>query len=79
MNTGTPRNVELAQLEQRAHWNPRTAMPLIEPGSVAEQDALVRIDELRDEELERQGDTFAARRRRSARHWSKHARHGGGH
>lgn len=63
------RAAELSQLVRSSYWNRGLGEPVVPPGSAEEDAALARIDELREEERERLGDTFAARRRRAARYW----------
>lgn len=74
------RAAEMARFEQAAHLNNGLLSPTldpkveqhparVQPNTPTEDEALARIDELREEERERLGDTFAARRRRAARYW----------
>lgn len=79
------RAAEIARLEQSAHLDNSLLSPTldpkveqhparVQPNTPTEEEALARIDELREEELERLGDTFAARRRRAMRHPSHRKR-----
>lgn len=68
---------ELAELTRSETWNHERLQPEVAPGSMAEAAAIAAIDEARDAELERLGDTFAKRRARSSRYWGRHHRRGG--
>lgn len=63
------RAAELARLAQSSYWNRELGEPVVAPGSAEEDAALARLAELREDELDARADTFAARRRRSARYW----------
>jgi hypothetical protein len=60
---------EVARATQRSYWNHSLGEPAVPPGSAEEDAALARIAELREAEREDLHDSFAARRRRSARYW----------
>jgi hypothetical protein len=61
-----PQHVEISRLERESHC--------VQPGSAREAAALDRIDELREDELERLSDTQAAREKRHRRYWRSSAR-----
>lgn len=63
------RAADLARLVQSSCWNRELGEPVVAPGSAEEDAALARIDELREDEREQLGDTFAERRRRASRYW----------
>lgn len=62
---------EIAALQREQNWNPDLMAPRVEPGSYEEQQALERIDMARDNEMAQRGDSFAQRRRRARKYWSK--------
>ncbi len=64
---------ELARLEQASLWG-RAGAPLIPPGSSDEADAIARLDELRELDLDGLSETYATRRRRYAREQYRRAR-----
>jgi hypothetical protein len=64
----------LIQAANERHEERLRAAGVAIPGSDAETQALARIDELRDEERARAGDTFAVRRARARKWWGKQPR-----
>ncbi len=63
---------EQAQLIRAGVLNRNTGDPLVAPGSLEEELALERIDDLRREESRRMDESFDARRKRFARRLHQH-------
>jgi hypothetical protein len=68
------RQRHLIQAAGERHEERLRAAGVAVAGSEEEAQALERIDQLRDEDRARAGDTFAARRARSRRYWAEQPR-----
>jgi hypothetical protein len=58
---------DIARIKQESSWDYHSAQPRVSPGSLEEARALARIDELRDDDLHRQTETFEKRMGRLSR------------